>query len=138
MIRGEEFSFTTHLCLLRSFIPGARVFLRFDLVKKLISVSLIFNYQLSTVNSQLQNGCAVLPCLHRKEVIQPHLPIRLPCYDLTPIIEPTFDCCPPALTLYPFVHSADSSFLLFGHLLYGYTVSAGLAHRLRVFPTLMV
>ena len=31
--------------------------------------------------------------LHRKEVIQPHLPIRLPCYDLTPIIEPTFDCC---------------------------------------------
>ena len=34
-----------------------------------------------------------LPVLHRKEVIQPHLPIRLPCYDLTPIIEPTFDCC---------------------------------------------
>ena len=31
--------------------------------------------------------------LHRKEVIQPHLPIRLPCYDLTPIISPTFDCC---------------------------------------------
>ena len=31
--------------------------------------------------------------LHRKEVIQPHLPIRLPCYDLTPIIESTFDSC---------------------------------------------
>ena len=31
--------------------------------------------------------------LHRKEVIQPHLPIRLPCYDLTPIIEPTFGSC---------------------------------------------
>jgi hypothetical protein len=29
--------------------------------------------------------------LHRKEVIQPHLPIRLPCYDFTPIIGPTFD-----------------------------------------------
>ena len=28
--------------------------------------------------------------LHRKEVIQPHLPIRLPCYDLTPITKPTF------------------------------------------------
>ena len=28
--------------------------------------------------------------LHRKEVIQPHLPIRLPCYDLTLIINPTF------------------------------------------------
>ena len=30
---------------------------------------------------------ALLP---RKEVIQPHLPIRLPCYDFTPIIGPTF------------------------------------------------
>ena len=30
--------------------------------------------------------------LLRKEVIQPHLPIRLPCYDLTPITEPTFGC----------------------------------------------
>lgn len=29
--------------------------------------------------------------LPRKEVIQPHLPIRLPCYDFTPIICPTFD-----------------------------------------------
>ena len=29
--------------------------------------------------------------LLRKEVIQPHLPIRLPCYDFTPIICPTFD-----------------------------------------------
>ena len=26
----------------------------------------------------------------RKEVIQPHLPIRLPCYDFTPVIEPAF------------------------------------------------
>ena len=34
-----------------------------------------------------------ISCLHRKEVIQPHLPIRLPCYDFTPIINPTFDCC---------------------------------------------
>ena len=29
-------------------------------------------------------------CLPRKEVIQPHLPIRLPCYDFTPVIGPTF------------------------------------------------
>ena len=29
----------------------------------------------------------------RKEVIQPHLPIRLPCYDFTPVTDPTFDCC---------------------------------------------
>ena len=32
-----------------------------------------------------------LHVLHRKEVIQPHLPIRLPCYDFTPIIGPTLD-----------------------------------------------
>ena len=32
----------------------------------------------------------------RKEVIQPHLPIRLPCYDFTPVIAPTFDGSPPA------------------------------------------
>ena len=36
----------------------------------------------------------ILHVLLRKEVIQPHLPIRLPCYDFTPIIDPTFDCCP--------------------------------------------
>ena len=30
--------------------------------------------------------------LLRKEVIQPHLPIRLPCYDFTPVIEPAFGC----------------------------------------------
>src|SRR5699024_8935813 len=28
--------------------------------------------------------------LLRKEVIQPHLPVRLPCYDLVPITGPTF------------------------------------------------
>ena len=27
----------------------------------------------------------------RKEVIQPHLPIRLPCYDFTPFIRSSFD-----------------------------------------------
>jgi len=29
--------------------------------------------------------------LLRKEVIQPHLPVRLPCYDLVLIAGPTFD-----------------------------------------------
>ena len=46
----------------------------------------------------------------RKEVIQPQLPLRLPCYDFTPIINPTFDGCLPC----------------------------GLAHRLRVLPTFVV
>ena len=43
---------------------------------------------------------AQLP-LPRKEVIQPHLPVRLPCYDFVPVTNPTFDGCllavgPPA------------------------------------------
>jgi hypothetical protein len=49
-------------------------------------------------------------CLPRKEVIQPQLPLRLPCYDFTPITSPTFDSCLPE----------------------------GLAHRLRVLPAFVV
>ena len=40
--------------------------------------------------SQCISASALLP---RKEVIQPHLPIRLPCYDFTPVIGLTFDSC---------------------------------------------
>ena len=32
--------------------------------------------------------------LPRKEVIQPHLPVRLPCYVFVPITSPTFDRSP--------------------------------------------
>ena len=46
----------------------------------------------------------------RKEVIQPQVPLRLPCYDLTPVADPTVAGCLPC----------------------------GLAHRLRVEPTPMV
>jgi hypothetical protein len=46
--------------------------------------------------------------LLRKEVIQPHLPVRLPCYDFVPIASPTFDSSLP---------------------------TRGLGHRLRVLPT---
>ena len=45
----------------------------------------------------------------RKEVIQPQLPLRLPCYDFTPIIDPTFDGSLPC----------------------------GLGHRLQAYPTFM-
>jgi hypothetical protein len=31
----------------------------------------------------------------RKEVIQPQLPLRLPCYDFTPITDPTLDGSAP-------------------------------------------
>jgi hypothetical protein len=46
----------------------------------------------------------------RKEVIQPQVPLRLPCYDFTPVAEPTVVACLPC----------------------------GLAQRLRVNPTPMV
>jgi hypothetical protein len=48
--------------------------------------------------------------LLRKEVIQPHLPVRLPCYDFVPIASPTFDGSLP-------------------------DQRSGLGHRLRVLPT---
>jgi hypothetical protein len=57
--------------------------------------------------SAYQGKCPGIP---RKEVIQPQLPLRLPCYDFTPIIDPTLD----------------------GSLPYG------LGHRLRVLPTFVV
>ena len=37
---------------------------------------------------------AAMEMLLRKEVIQPHLPVRLPCYDLVLIADPTFDSSP--------------------------------------------
>ena len=39
---------------------------------------------------------AVASSLPRKEVIQPQLPLRLPCYDFVPITSPALDGCPPA------------------------------------------
>ena len=32
-----------------------------------------------------------LPSISRKEVIQPHLPVQLPCYDFVPVTSPTLD-----------------------------------------------
>ena len=57
-------------------------------------------------------GAGGLPVweLPRKEVIQPQLPLRLPCYDFTPITSPTFDGSLPE----------------------------GLGHRLRVLPAFVV
>jgi hypothetical protein len=40
--------------------------------------------------SKLNSECALRSYLHRKEVIHPHLPVRIPCYDFTPVIYPTF------------------------------------------------
>ena len=34
----------------------------------------------------------------RKEVIQPHLPVRLPCYDFTPVTNPALGRCLPKVS----------------------------------------
>ena len=36
------------------------------------------------------SACAFSSCVSRKEVIQPHLPVQLPCYDFVPVTSPTF------------------------------------------------
>jgi hypothetical protein len=44
----------------------------------------------ATVGRQA-TGRTFAQVLPRKEVIQPQLPLRLPCYDFTPVTSPTFD-----------------------------------------------
>lgn len=43
---------------------------------------------------KLNRKCSITLLLYfllRKEVIHPHVPVGIPCYDLTPVIGPTFD-----------------------------------------------
>ena len=58
----------------------------------------------------LMSSISAFVTILRKEVIQPQVPLRLPCYDFTPVAEPTVVACFPC----------------------------GLAQRLRVNPTPMV
>ena len=48
--------------------------------------------QVFALGSQQPNSNSTPTSFLRKEVIQPHLPIRLPCYDFTPVISPAFGC----------------------------------------------
>ena len=41
----------------------------------------------------------IFSVLHRKEVIQPLVLERLPCYDFTPVAYPTFGCVLPKVKL---------------------------------------
>ena len=55
------------------------------------------NRQASRTIRQAQSDPIRHNGLPRKEVIQPHLPVRLPCYDFVPIANPTFDSSPKKL-----------------------------------------
>lgn len=48
-------------------------------------------YPNRTTAHDYADGGGIESVLLRKEVIQPHLPVRLPCYDFVPIADPTFD-----------------------------------------------
>ena len=60
----------------------------FPVSSKLNNVFLYFPTLPSHWPLEFKHFCLLLL---RKEVIQPHLPIRLPCYDFTPVINPTLD-----------------------------------------------
>ena len=65
------------------------MFLQNRTVFTILSRKPTFIRSASQPNPVLSNLIEVLHL--RKEVIQPHLPIRLPCYDFTPVINLTFD-----------------------------------------------
>ena len=53
---------------------------------------LLFVWKISL--PKLNRKCSITLLLYfllRKEVIHPHVPVGIPCYDLTPVIGPTFD-----------------------------------------------
>ena len=49
-----------------------------------------YPFQQSPASFEYSTAKQSLLLFLRKEVIQPHLPIRLPCYDFTPVIGSTF------------------------------------------------
>ncbi len=65
---------------------------------------------LELIEALPMSGIGAFGQILRKEVIQPQVPLRLPCYDFTPVAKPTVVAC----------------------------LSCELAQRLRVNPTPMV
>jgi hypothetical protein len=91
---------------------GELCFAGFQLVEKKVEQTLHGPSETVTVTTVHPEWMELFVCservlLLRKEVIQPHLPVRLPCYDFVPIASPTFD----------------------------HSLPYGLGHGLRVLPT---
>ena len=67
-----------------------------DVLRKLLSNFLRNREGREEVESEENaGGSKANVCSLRKEVIQPHLPVRLPCYDLAPITSLTFGASLP-------------------------------------------
>ena len=77
--------------------------------RELVSVLPVSFRDGMNIHRRCLDSLSAASLLLRKEVIQPHLPVRLPCYDFVLIADPTFDGSLPC----------------------------GLGHRLRVLPTFM-
>ena len=86
-----------HVCLFSLSVSSVIRFSKIDFPEGLLRAP-------SKLNSKL--SCFLL----EKEVIDPHVPVGIPCYDLTPVVSPAFDGSLPC----------------------------GLGHRLRALPTPMV
>ena len=65
------------------------IFLSF--VFDVIQFSKIELWKASAFQNQTGKSFLLLYFLLRKEVIHPHVPVGIPCYDFTPIINPTLD-----------------------------------------------
>ena len=64
------------------------------------NVSLFLLHLRSYVHQKLSKP-KLIDCILRKEVIQPQVPLRLPCYDFTPVADPTVVACLLAVSAAP-------------------------------------
>ncbi len=109
---GEITTITERTCYLLIIFSFQRAIERLNL-SKLNRYTHKFTSLWTWIRFVLYNIVSVsstLWCFLRKEVIHPHVPVGIPCYDLTPITSPTL----------------------------GGSLPYGLGHRLRVLPALMV
>lgn len=98
----ESFNFTTYLSLVPRNNSKHNVSHCYRRMKYLVAVDKGKKTSISKLNSDAApfffGGCEAVSnqntqqalALPEKEVIQPHLPVRLPCYDFTPVTSPAF------------------------------------------------
>ena len=69
----------------------------------MLDVTNDFRPSCSEENRKAEARCRAFPLgfILRKEVIQPQVPLRLPCYDFTPVAEPTVVTCLLAVSTMP-------------------------------------
>ena len=85
------YSLETRAAILPEHLTSAIHYLVLSKLNSKIRVGLTIEFRPLTPSSERWQGLLLL----RKEVIQPQVPLRLPCYDFTPIIDHTLGACPP-------------------------------------------